>query len=58
MGAGIFAFFVVLAANTLRVTSLFYMESGLIELPPAAHSWIGMASQLIAARHHVVDCAC
>jgi exosortase/archaeosortase family protein len=40
---------VVIAANILRATSLFYVEAGLLRAPPAAHEGIGVLMFVVAA---------
>lgn len=57
---GLAAFAVVLLANILRASALFYMEAGILPLPPAAHTGIGIAAfivtaALIAALAHWLD---
>jgi exosortase len=45
LGAGV----VVVVANVLRATSLFYVESGLIEAPDSAHDLVGAVMFAFAA---------
>jgi exosortase len=40
---------VVIVANILRATSLFYVEAGLVGAPPAAHEGIGVLMFVVAA---------
>ena len=43
------ALFAVIAANILRTTALFFLETGVVQGPPWAHSAIGMSAFLSAA---------
>ncbi len=47
--AGSTAFILILAGNLFRSVALFYVETGLIELPHQAHEAIGVAAFLITA---------
>ncbi len=38
----------IVAANAIRATALFYMEAGIVHLPPSAHSAIGIVSFVAA----------
>lgn len=42
-------FVVIVAANVLRVSSLFYLEMNVITAPPSAHDATGMASFMLGA---------
>lgn len=42
--AGAVACGLILAGNVLRTTALFYVESGLIAAPPAAHAGVGLVT--------------
>lgn len=46
---GLAGFVVVLLANILRASALFYMEAGILPLPAAAHTGIGIAAFVITA---------
>jgi len=41
--------FVIIAANVLRATSLFYLESGAIRLPAWSHTGVGVVTFVVAA---------
>lgn len=40
----VLAVFAIVAANAIRATALFYVEAGIVPMPPAAHGAIGIVS--------------